>query len=991
MATLVQQPDVANTQVAQLQAIDKPVRQSASLSDFIVAALPVAKAVIDDIQEDTKQRNLALGMNDELNQVTREVSWLDRKYYEQGRDIQTIQTAMVGMDNEIARNLYQRIYDNPDLSEEEALAEYYERNTTAINAIFDSDLDPEIKAKMYEAQLKAHAQQIKTVKSTYAQVGLEMEVKGRNARADSFASTVLSDGDVVDGQLAFGRLVTSAEAAYSRRQDLDPAQRHQAVQAEVKANLKAAVTLLRNNTELGDTENLKLVDRLQESVQAQLNLQGVDGVDYSTWVEIDGDIKQLRDDLAKQSEDNFVLQQTLDNADYDAGVAEYTADVFNANIAKIQAAPIPTSTKERLISQEIARYSKANAAKVGSEDAEYTGYDIVSGNMSVQDFNYLIGKPLDSTEEYNKRVSHYFKEQYGNTPEGRVQASIAMIQYADEGGGKENNPALRRLGADLMWGTLTQYLSNPQSMNDEQFQRAEAYWGLLQDQYNRYAKSQPTRIEDLLGTNTLTEAQRTMMDRVLRDGGSLKRAIQDFQRSDDFKGNIDAYRTSVNSWDTKNTNITSFWGNGSLMGQRQGFAGNLFADLKGVPNAASREDIVNTTLKYTKDVFSQSDYKLAEQFGVLDGERAIQVGARLGMVIPSRSRYNAAIVNINAAEALNSNSAVPEGVRGVYNSRAIDSMIYTYAKDHNIEPSNVFVTTRDRSGMYLHFQHLTKDGVLNDEPKQVRIDSVIDRATFLYRRDRENTVNPQVTVPVVGSEQPRAQHGFVTTPTKAEKYSYTPNKPIGKLQLTAQNAKHKGQKFNVTVPAQAAEMYNGNVELTMAAIQHLGIKEGFFMETEDRYDTVSGQRSYNGAIQISLTQNPDYRKRIEAAAGKPQELMNIQGDFFKDRYGKLQQSAARVGIPIARHDRPYPQQYKNTQLYMLDINYHQGTSPSRVKAMEATLTQKTYEQGLAKLKQLPAYKSSMSKGKDRRLMPTARTRFLEAALKQHYAYKAIPK
>ena len=996
MATLVQQPDVANTQVSQLQAVDAPVKSRSSLSDFIVAALPAAKAVVDTLQEESKQHNLALGMNDELNQVTREVSWLDRKYYEQGRDIQTIQTAMVGMDNEVARNLYQRIYDNPDLSEEEALAEYYERNTTAVNAIFEADLDPDTKAKLYEAQLQAHAQQIKAVKGVYEQVGLEMEVRGRNAIADSFASAMLTDGTALDGQLAFGRLVTSLEASYGRRQDLDPEQRHQAVQSTVKANLKATVALLRNNTELGDTENLKLVDRLQESVQAQLNLQGIDGVDYSTWVEIDGDIKQLRDDLAKQSEDNFVLKHNLGNVDFEAGVQEYTAAQFETNVANINSAlargEITASTADRMLSNEVALYRKANAAIIGSEGAKYTGSYIVSANMSMQDYNYLVGKPLDSSEEYNKLVSHYFKEQYGNTPEGRVQAAIAMIQYADEGGGKENNPALRRLGADLMWGSLTQYLSNPQSMNDEQFQRAEAYWALLQEQYNRYAKSQPTRIEDLLGTNTLTEAQRTMMDRVLRDGGSLKRAISDFQRSDDYKGNIDAYRTGVNSWDTKNTGITSFWGNGTLLGQRQSFTGNLFADLQGVPNAASRDDIISTTLKFSKDVFAQSDYKLAERFGVLDGERAIQEGARLGMIIPSRSRYNAAILNINAAEALNNNSAIPDGDRGVYNSRAMDAMIYTYAKDYNIEPSNVFVTTRDRSGTIVYFQHLTKDGVLNDEPKPVSINTIRNTATSIYRRHREETVNPKVTVPLQGAYRSGVQKGSVIgAPKQQPTYSYTPNKPIGKIQLTARNAKHKGQKFNVNVPAQAAAMYNGDVELTMAALQHLGIKEGFFMETEDRFDTVSGKRSYNGAIQISLTQNPDYRKRIEAAAGNAQELMNIQGDFMKDRYGKLQQSAARVGIPIARPDRPYPRQHKNTQLYMLDINYHQGTNPDRVKAMEDTLTQKTYAQGLAKLKQLPAYKSSHSKTKDGKFVPTARTRFLEAALKQHYAYKAIPK
>jgi len=589
----------------------------------------------------------------------------------------------------------------------------------------------------------------------------------------------------------------------------------------------------------------------------------------------------------------------------------------------------------------------------------------------------LVGKPLDSTEEYNKRVSHYFKEKYGNTPEGRVQASIAMIQYADEGGGKENNPALRRLGADLMWGTLTQYLTNPQSMNDEQFQRAEAYWGLLQEQYNRYAKSQPTRIEDLLGDNTLTESQRTMMNRVLSDGGSLKRAIQDFQRSDDYKGNIDAYRNGVNSWSTKNTGVADLWGNSTLLGQRHSWVGNLFADFKGVPNAAARDDIINTTVKFVKDVGLQSDYDLAEVFGVLDPERSIQEFARRGMILPSTRGFNAAIVNSRAAKILNNNSAVREGVRGEYNSRAIDSFIYDYAKEHNVEPSNVFVTTRDRSGMYLHFQHLTKDGLLNDEPKTVRIDLITGKAASLYRKDRENTVNPKVTVPVVGADKPREQYGFVTKPTKVEKYSYTPNKPIGKLQLTAKNTEHFGQKFNVNVPAQAAVMFNGNADLTMAAIQHLGIKEGLFLKVQDVADKSTGKKSTNGALQISLTQNPKWESRIRKAEGNAQELMNIQGDFLAEYFGKLQASAARVGIPIARENTPYPKAHQFTQFYLMDLMYHGGNSSGHINRVESTLTQRNQEAGLAKLKQLPAYKSS----------GTARKQFLEKALIAHYKVK----
>lgn len=987
MATLVQQPDVANTQISQLRAIETPVAPKAGLSDFIVGLIPVAQQTIGALQEGNKAHNLALGMNDELNNVTREVSWLDRKYYEHGRDVQTIQTGMAARDTEVSQTIYKRLQENPDLAVDDVLREYDEGNKQIVDGIYESDLPLEVKEKLYEAQIQAHAQQVKQVKGVYERVGMEMEVKGRHSRGSSYAAVMLREGTVQDGILALGRLESETRAAYARRTDLDAAQQEEAVQREMKTHIESVAKLLDTVADTGDGTNIQLLDRYESVIDSYLMQEQVTGTSYDALVDVKAKVKSTREAQFKRSEDNVVLEHIERTAMYDAGVEVYDGTAYNDEMTAINndlvSGRITPATAASLTKSAIDRYARANKALVGAEDEPPNGAQIIANDMSYVEYSNITGKSLTDTTDYNTAVSQTFLTQFANNPEGRVQAAVSIIDWADNRGGKIDNPALRRIGSDLLWNNLTQYLTNPQSFNDPNYARAEEHWSLLTQQYKKYQRDAPTRTDDLLGEGALSDSQRVMMDRVLRDGGSLKRAIQDFQRADEFKGNVDAYRAGVTKWDAKSMGLKSFFGNGSLMGLRHSTAGNLFAVLDN-KNAAERDDIIAVTEQTLKSVMGyQSDYELAEAFGVLDGERAVKEGARRGMIIPSRRRFNAAIVNHKAAQTLMRNTTIPEGVRGDYNAIAMDSLIKSHADKYNVETSNVFISTMDKSGNMVYIRHLTPSGTLTEQPVPVHINTVIGIANAAYKAKVSETKNPKVTRVAKGT----TQYSGGMFGTTNEKYTYSSGATIGNVTLTAQNSKHKGQKFHAKVPAQAAEMFNGNPQLTMEMINHLGIKEGFHMEIQGVPDSVSGKISHNGALQISLTKNPDWLPKVKAASGNPQALMNVQAEFMAEYFKDLQDVAVGVGIPPARQSQPYPAQHKRTQLYLADLIYHGGNSRPHIKKVKNTLNQGNVRQGMAELIKLPAFVSSGNPEELKKGIYSPRQKFLMQSLLNHYKVK----
>lgn len=984
MPTLVQQPAIADTQVSQLQAVAEPVKvESSGLSSFIMGILPVATKFVADKQEEGKDYNLALGMNDELNGVARDVSFLDRKYYKHGRDLQTIQTAMTVRDSSTASQLKVRLEANPELMDnpDELLAEYEQGNKAIVDSIFESDLPSDIKVKSYEAQLQSHAAQIKQVRGVIKEAAIGQEIKGRSSRNESFLGKVLnSDTTTEDMDLAYGQFKSAAQAAISKRDDLTQDQKDDMYAKEITVALDNAVTLVANNTTLDTAMNLNIISKLKAVVNKHVVNPhlGVDG--HSKLIATQDKLNALDTKLAVSREKIVDYNHSQSLLPYEVGTESVDADTFRTNVAaihaKVASRELTPEQGERQVADNVRLYNKTLAAKVAAEGEPLAGVDIVEGNMSKSHF---VDMYESTPEEYDKRVMSVFMRRNSESPSGRVQAGLDALDWTDKGGGGEYNPALRRQAANLVMNNLVQFLNDPNSPKTEGFGRADQNWNLLVGKAQVYIQSSaPHMVDDLLGDTTLTDAQRMQLRTVLTKGGTLKEAIQSFQTANDTQANIQSFKAGVDKWDVKSMGMSNWFGvSSNLVGWKGSTTGSLLA-VSDRPNAAPSSIIRQTQANNIRNIARNSDSELSARYGVLGDDAAISELARAGQIIPSRSRYNATTLNASTAAVVHNIPSIPEGVRGQYVSVAMDAIAGAYAKQANVDTNNVFITTHDRNNKYVYISHLDKSGGMSD-PVLRPVGDVIRIADTAYKAQVQGAASKpfKVTKPIVGNGELSGDAWGRGTTKSTPQYSYDSRASIGTLRVTALDAANKGKTFNVEIPAVAVEMYNGNADLTKMAFNHLSKYEGFHLGVGGVTAKGSGKVSENIAFQVSLTKqgkpniSKEWDTKARAAAGNPQKLVNFQAEFLAANYKVLQNDARSVGIPVAT-SKMYPEAHEDTQMYLLNLVYHGGTGTR--SSVRNTLTQPTVHKGMQALLSLDAYQKS---GDEARI-------FLRNALFKHY-------
>lgn len=1000
MPTLIQQPAIADTQVSQLQALPQDtVVPKQGLSDWLLGVIPVVQGALNKHKEDNRDYNLALGMNDELNTVTRDVSALDREYYKHGHTLQAIQTATTLQDAEVKARLAARIAANPDIMDnpDELLAEYEEVNRARIESIHESGLPSDIQNKSYVAQLQSHAQQIKEVKSAIETAAVNQEIKGRSAIAEGYMRVALNvDSTEADLDLAMGVMTAQSEAAISKRTDLTPDQRSAMHNAQVATILDNAVTLVANNTDLGEVNNLKLVDNLKSAVVRQLNNFDQDPTVFDKLIATQDKLNALDTKLATQRDANAQYNHNQSLVDFEAGIQPMDESTFRTKLADIQtrvASGDITPQQGNRETDDITRLYNKNLLAVAAASKEpITGMQIVEQNMPKSRFMVMYESTSD---EYDNRVMSYFYNANAADATGRVQAGLQFIEWTDRGGGGEDNPQGRRKASALVMNNLVQFLSDPNSASRDGFGRAEQNWNLLVAKAQSYEKSSKGyKIDDLLGDDSsMSPAQRVQVRTTLLQGGSIKQAMQAFQTAEDTKVDVATFREGVMSWNAKNMGMGELWGGGSnVVGWRGSTTGALFA-IDDHPNAAPRDIIKGVQEANIRKAALNSDTELASQFPrQLKGDSAVPEMAKVGQIIPSRKRYNATVVNASTAKVLHDIPSIPEGVRGQYVATAMDAIVANYAAKANVDTNNVFITTHDRNNKYVYISHLDKDGRMSERSMK-SVGEVITIADKAYKAQVEADAvsSTKVTATVVGglkSGEITGKGGNYKTPAK---YSYNTKANIGTLSLTAVDKSNKGKKFNVTVPAVAVKMYNGNADLTMSAMNRLNQYEGFHLDVDFVPDTQSGKMSENGAFQMSLTKkgvpniDPKWAARIRAAGGDAQKLVQVQAEFMAENYAVLQHVARDVGIPVATQSA-YPEVNKPTQMYIFDLVYHGGLGTRN--AVRDTLTQKDQIAGLQKLMALGAYKSAGAKQKAGQPPPprTVRQKQLILELYKHYQF-----
>ena len=155
MGTLVQAPERASVEVSGLQAIASPTGKGGGLGTFLSGILPAINQEIDSYQKENKAHNLALGQNDKLNGMVREAGLLNRRDYSQGREYQGVINGQIMLAKDFQG--YMDSLDPDEFDPDEVYKKGQEFTAQTIETINSSKLDPDLKAKLYESNMKENA------------------------------------------------------------------------------------------------------------------------------------------------------------------------------------------------------------------------------------------------------------------------------------------------------------------------------------------------------------------------------------------------------------------------------------------------------------------------------------------------------------------------------------------------------------------------------------------------------------------------------------------------------------------------------------------------------------------------------------------------------------------------------------------------------------------------------------------------------------------
>lgn len=155
MGSLVQSPEVADALVSGIQASVTPTGSGGGIGSFLSKLLPAANAELEKYDKENKAKAVALGQNDKLNSMYREVSFLDRKNYAAGREYQNTINGQILLAKDFQNKVDNMDVNNPDPDALMRLNEEY--NTATVDTVALSTLPTDMKEVLYASTLKQNA------------------------------------------------------------------------------------------------------------------------------------------------------------------------------------------------------------------------------------------------------------------------------------------------------------------------------------------------------------------------------------------------------------------------------------------------------------------------------------------------------------------------------------------------------------------------------------------------------------------------------------------------------------------------------------------------------------------------------------------------------------------------------------------------------------------------------------------------------------------
>lgn len=941
MGTLVQAPELASTEVAGLQPIARP--QGRGVGSFLASILEPVNKEIDNYQKENRARNVALGMNDKLNNVVRDVSILDQQNYKHGINYQSVVNGQAALTKKFQEDLDNVDPNNPDPDELFRITKEYQAQT--VDNIHNSDLPNDLKESLYDSTLKENATYMSSVQKKLKQVAQDTQ---QNALVNM---TAVLARDLGNTAMTTEERMVSVGAFYEKTiaglRVANPDISLEDAQKVAKDNIKAAfINNLKTVSANGTPEDATKAQQLAELAEGMIDF------DLSTSTEL-------------LSAANTVIADMYANNDSRVGLE--VSDLMNrmdypnneVSREEILAAMVAITNNPALTFQDRNKYRKQLQDK-------WTQLDIKRLEAEVVDDPFAYENPSDY-ERINKTESEWVKdhkEAYLKQFPNPFDAGRALMMKGASGA--EYSSQAVKEGSELVFRPLIGYLAMSDSdvAKDEYSAVRTEQFAQIQQLYQQYKKENGTKAADML--SGIDSKYLDAFATALENGGTIEDVRRSFKSPIDMTARYKYLDDAIGKLTSKDLGLNKWFGG----------TGGTAARGRAVPDAL--EDVYTT---FAQTALNESRSALVPQVGSSNVSALVSRAKQSGVLLSSPYGYSSTIMPARVAQQVQGYRVTGTNVplNPTYMGKAIDAERQKYAKAYGVPPANVLAVANSTGSDVQFYAYKVGGktlGLFGDgTPELVNGNAngiMSGGSTSLARlkKDAETFYK---------SDNMRKNN-----PTGAQLDGQYMNTRIGSTVLTEHGS---GRRIPARVSAHWGKGMGDNLGLGTLLVNHFTQMEGFVTGRTQTKDQNTGKIShvYGLGMTEKTLRGMGMLQEAEAAVGNPQRMLDVNGKFMQRYYSTVGKDLARVGLPVPSPNQ-YPPALTPSLMLVYDVKWHggdgsiygkKGVNGGRglVHAMNAS----TYAEGRRIMQGLPVY--------DRKNRGSKRNRFMETALVNHFRAK----
>jgi hypothetical protein len=908
MGTLVEAPNRANVEIGGLAPVDRPAAGGGGLGTFLEGILPAVNKEIDIYQEANQDRLVALGQNDKLNKMYREVSVLDRQAYQHGRSYQDALNGQILLAQDFQNKVDELDRTNPD---PDALIQLQsEYNNASVDNIHLSKLPVGMKKQLYGAQLKQNAVYTKMI-----------DTKLKRITADNVAVTRMNSLAMLTKNIVRGEytpeervvlLTAHRDSLWAGMRIVDSEVSVEDMDAAYQEDVLAVMTYALTTAQAGEdgAANIAFMDDLTATVELMegVSLKTATAISKKN-MEFKAEAIAINDTQIAREVDDFLKRVELqpDSVSGD----DYQALDNNINSMDNISPSAKTAMKKQLSSSFVSRYKALSSGQKLYNPTE----------LSVTDAERM---GVSSSQLISEARTEYLQKFDGDN----FLAGREMINQF--GLGSQYDSAGVQAGAELFARPFIGYVKMGAEgvVGDRYTTLRESNFKTFSDLYRSTVSANGSAAADLMAG--IPDDLRNAFITTMQSGGSLE----------DVR--IAAQSPVANAASYDNIRKAA----GGLKADMFGLGGSPIGD-----TFAGRKSM---SKKIQQNYMDGMNIIVAESFPDLVTRMGASTNSEeLGVLIqeyqlPSSGGYTAPLTNTRVytqlKQAKTANGA-PLGLEFISQADvAVRKQLAEKYSDATAQvlPDDVIVrfNSTGEFATYSLYDTTTdnKMGLVDGKGKLVRTIEVptthiLDGAERIYNSDSQRKLKPTV-------KQQREKEAATTVGTGTI-YNQTTKQP---------------SKIKLTVPY--AKMVGDNVDVGTDLTSFLGDWWGF---RSTPVETDSGMSYGIGANDKMVHDNLKQEFINAGKSGKPQAAIDVQAKLFESRFRAvdMKQAFQRVGVK-APDKNLYPKKNLPAVRLLHAAAYFDGNTGlygnnKGVKGVVAAMSAPNYKAGEALFKKTKLY------------------------------------